>query len=125
MTNDNAVTLSTPHELIVSFLEKECSFPPAEYAALSERMKAWAERYSGRAAVNEFNPIMLLEQIRKEFDENVPFVSFALVAADLQWGPRMMKLGQFDKPVWVLALQGFPSLIAEAKKFIEQGNSGG
>lgn len=118
-----AVKPSTPHEIIVSFLNRELGMTSAEYDALYARMIEWAAGQSTKACVNEFNPIMLLEQVRREFDDTVPFVQFALVAADLQWGPRMLKLGDFDKPVWVVAIEGFPAAIAAAQAAVEKSGA--
>lgn len=105
----------TIHDLIVDFLQRECGVSSEQYDALYARMAAWGNEQTASAAVNEFSPIMLLEQCRREFDKDVDLVQFALVASDLQWGPRMLKLAQFEKPVWVMALQGFPKMIAEAR----------
>lgn len=112
---ERAIEASSPHELIVQFLARECSVTPEQYDALYIRMVEWANAYEHKACVNTFNPIMLLEQVRREFDPSVDFVTFAMVAADLQWGPRMMKIAEHDDPVWILALTGFPRLIEEAK----------
>lgn len=113
---DEVIQASSPHELIVSFLERECGVTPAQYDALYLRMVEWAGTYQEKVAVNTFSPIMLLEQVRREFDSAVGLVEFALVAADLQWGPRMLKLPQWDNPVWVMALVGFPTVIAAAEQ---------
>ena len=109
----------TPHDLIVDFLKRECNVSGDKYDGLYARMIQWANTQPTKVCVNEFNPIMLLEQCRREFDDTVDFVTFALIAADLQWGPRCLKLSSFDKPVWVLALQGFPEAIRQAQKAVE------
>lgn len=121
---ENAVRASTPHELIVTFLQRECGVKSDDYDALQARMIEWANGNPAKAAVNEFSPIMLLEQCRREFDDTVDFVTFALVAADLQWGPRMLKLGGWDNPVWVIALEGFPKMIEEAKRAVARQTNG-
>lgn len=113
----------TPHDLIVNFLLRECGVSEADYDALYVRVIEWASVQSAKVAVNEFNPIMLLEQCRREFDVSVDLATFALIAADLQWGPRMIKIADFEKPVWVIALQGFPTLIAEAQRLMGQTNA--
>lgn len=116
---------SSPHELIVQFLARECKVEEKDFDDLSARMIQWASANPAKAAVNEFSPIMLLEQCRREFDESVDFVIFALAAADMQWGPRMIKLGQWEKPVWVIALEGFPAMIEAARQAVQkQGDAG-
>lgn len=123
---EDALKPSTPHELIVTFLQRECEMREADYDAFYVRVIEWAANYgSDRIAVNEFSPIMLLEQIRKEFDEGADFLTFALVASDLQWGPRMIKLGAFDKPVWVITLDGFPKMIDDARRMVVQRDAYG
>jgi len=111
---------SSPHELILAFLQRECNVDEATFDGIVARMAAWGTLSPAKAAVNEFSPIMLLEQCRKEFDETVDFVTFALGAADLQWGPRMLKLGEWDKPVWVIALEGFPAMIEAARQAVQK-----
>jgi hypothetical protein len=111
------------HDAILDFLDRECSVSEAAYATLHARASEWAESASTKIAINPFSPIMLLEQVRREFDETADFVTFALVATELQWGPRLMKVSEFPEPVWIMALQGFPQLIAEAQASVRVGGS--
>ncbi len=119
---DAITTASTPHELITTWLARECGTTPEAYDSMYLRMVEWGAAYPHRGLVNTFSPIMLLEQARKEFDEAADFVLFAMVASDLQWGPRLLKLAEHDKPVWVMVPKGFPSLIAEAREKVQVGN---
>lgn len=115
----------TTHDHFSNFLRDECSVPREDFEKLIARMEAWGIESPTQAAVNEFNPIMLLEQCRREFDASVDFVTFALAAADLQWGPRLMPIGGYDKPVWIIALKGFPAMIAAAQAHIAKKAANG
>lgn len=120
----NAIAPSTNHELIVGFLQRECGVTEAAFNDMTMRVAAWAESAPQKIVMNQFNPIMLIEQVRREFDEAADFVTFALVTADLQWGPRMMKVADFEKPVWIMTLEGFPKMIEQARAVIARGNDG-
>ncbi len=119
---DGITTASTPHELIVTWLNRECGTTPEAYDSMYLRMVQWGDTYPHRGLINTFSPVMLLEQARKEFDPAVDFVLFAMVASDLQWGPKLMKLAEHDNPVWVMVPKGFPSLIAEAREKVQVGD---
>lgn len=109
------------HEAIVDFLKRECGISSTHFDDLVGRLRRWGTEHSNThgIAVNKFNPMMLLEQCRKEFDESVTLIEFSMAVAEMEMGPRLIKLPSFDTPVWVVAFQGFPAAIKAAQEFVE------